>query len=202
MNLNLNSVQLLSLNRLPICNLCWVLLPMINLYCDKTSYRYRPSGIFFISVSSLKVFGHSIHSERRRIYQEKSMQALQNDTKLSYHDYSVSGSSSQRCSGTLLKLLRLFSSIFVHSKTFRSSWLLKYLINIELIKLSATEYKSKLLRGLTCHFMLDRLHWCTKQRNRTSVLLGELWYTIVVFRPSPVRNLTIDGNELRRLALR
>ena len=36
------------------------------------------SGIFLISVSSLKVFGHSIHSERRRIYQGKSIQALQN----------------------------------------------------------------------------------------------------------------------------
>ena len=35
---------------------------------------------FFISVSSLKVFGHSIHSERRRIYPGKSIQALQNDT--------------------------------------------------------------------------------------------------------------------------
>ena len=35
---------------------------------------------FFIPVSSLKVFGHSIHSERRRIYLGKSIQALQNDT--------------------------------------------------------------------------------------------------------------------------
>ena len=52
------------------------------------------SGIFFIPVSSLKVFGHSIHSERRRIYPGKSIQALQNET-LSYHDYSVSGSSNQ-----------------------------------------------------------------------------------------------------------
>ena len=34
---------------------------------------------FFIPVSSLKVFGHSIHSERRRIYPRKSIQALQND---------------------------------------------------------------------------------------------------------------------------
>ena len=25
--------------------------------------------------------------------------------------------------------------------------------------------------------VLDRLHWCAKQTNRTSVLLGELWYT-------------------------
>ena len=35
---------------------------------------------FFIPVSSLKVFGRSIHSERRRIYLGKSIQALQNDT--------------------------------------------------------------------------------------------------------------------------
>ena len=52
---------------------------------------------FFIPVSSLEVFGHSIHSERRRIYLGKSKQALQNDT-LSYHDYSVSGSPSQQSS--------------------------------------------------------------------------------------------------------
>ena len=63
---------------------------------------------FFIPVSSLKVFGHSIHSERRMIYRGKSIQALQNDT-LSYHGYSVSGSSSQQCGGTPLKLLCLFS---------------------------------------------------------------------------------------------
>ena len=48
---------------------------------------------------------------------------------------------------------------------------------VELIWPSVTRYKPKLTHGLTCHFMLDRLHWCTKQRNRTSVLLGELWYT-------------------------
>ena len=35
---------------------------------------------------------------------------------LSYHDYSVLGSSSQHCSGIPLKLLCLFSSIFVHYK--------------------------------------------------------------------------------------
>ena len=77
---------------------------------------------FFIPVSSLKVFGHSIHSERR-IYLGKSIQALQNDT-LSYHDYSVSGSSSQHCSGIPFKFLCLFSSIFVHYKNFPEQWLL------------------------------------------------------------------------------
>ena len=46
------------------------------------NYCYSPGVIvgFFIPVSSLKVFGHSIHSERRRIYLGKSIQALQNDT--------------------------------------------------------------------------------------------------------------------------
>ena len=37
---------------------------------------------FFIPVSSLKVFGHSIHFERKRIYLGKSIQTLQNDTSL------------------------------------------------------------------------------------------------------------------------
>ena len=34
---------------------------------------------FFIPVSSLKVFGHSIHSEMRRIYLGRSIHALQNE---------------------------------------------------------------------------------------------------------------------------
>ena len=130
---------------------------------------------FFIPVSSLKLFGHSIHSERRRIYLGKSIQALQNDT-LSYPDYSVSGSSSQHCSGTPLKLLCLFSW-FVCSLQQLSEAVGYYLINIELIWLSATEYKPKYSYDLICHFILDRLYWCAKQRNRTSVLPGELWYT-------------------------
>ena len=37
-------------------------------------------GGIFIPVSSIKVFGHSIHCERRRIYLGKSIQGLQNDT--------------------------------------------------------------------------------------------------------------------------
>ena len=37
-------------------------------------------------------------------------------TPLSYHDYSVSGSSIQQCSSIPLKLLCLFSSIVVHHK--------------------------------------------------------------------------------------
>ena len=65
----------------------WLYLPQIHLmdfnpsgFIDAT---WKPAFVvvgFFIPVSSLKVFGHSIHSERRRIYLGKSIQALQNDT--------------------------------------------------------------------------------------------------------------------------
>ena len=147
----------------------------ITLFCFTwAEIEYTIVGLF-IPVSSLKVFGHSIQSERRRIYLGKSIQALQNDT-LSYHDYSVSRSSSQHCSGMPLKLLCLFSSIFVRYKNFPEA-VGYYLINVELIWLSATKYKPKFSHGLMCHFMLDRLNWWAKQRNRTSVLPGELWYT-------------------------
>ena len=57
-------------------------------------------------------------------------------TPLSYHGYSVSGSSSQQCGGIPLKLLCLFSSILVHHKNFQDSRLLKYLINKELMTFS------------------------------------------------------------------
>ena len=82
---------------------------------------------------------------------------------------------------------KTFMFVFINScsyhKTFRDSWLLKYLINKKKKKkkkkkitsrFSVTRYKPKLSHALTCHFMLDSLHWCPKQRNRTSVLLGEL----------------------------
>ena len=62
---------------------------------------------FLIPVSSLKVFGHSIHSERRMIYLGDQYKLFRM-TPLSYHDYSVSGSSRQQCSAYLLKLLCLF----------------------------------------------------------------------------------------------
>ena len=52
-------------------------------------------------------------------------------TPLSYHGYSVSESSSQWCSGTLLKLLCLLSSFLVHYKTFTSYSIIKYLINVK-----------------------------------------------------------------------
>ena len=72
----------------------------------------------------------------------------------------------------LLKFHVCFHQFLIITKTFRGSRILKYLINIELIWLSVTKHKPKLSHGLTCHFMLDRLHWCAKQMNRTSVLLG------------------------------
>ena len=80
---------------------------------------------FFIPVSSLKVFGRSIHYERRRIYLGKSIKALQNDTIIIYHGYSVLGSPSQQCGGIPLKLLCLFSSILVHHKNFSRQSVIK-----------------------------------------------------------------------------
>ena len=59
--------------------------------CTKLRSKILEHGIIiivgvFIPVSSLKVFGHSIHSERRRIYPGKSIQALQNE-----HHYHIMG---------------------------------------------------------------------------------------------------------------
>ena len=51
---------------------------VITSFCRGRAVFY--SGIFFSSVSSLKVFDPSIHSERRRIYLGKSIPPLQNDT--------------------------------------------------------------------------------------------------------------------------
>ena len=158
-------------NRIPVANV-WPTLK--SCFWTRFHIVYVTIVDFFIPVSSLKVFDHSIHSKRRKIYREKSIQALQNDT-LSYCDYSISGSSIQLCSGMLLKILCLFSSIFVYYKKFQGSRLLKYLNQYRTHRLPATKYKPKLLHGLTCYFMLGRLHWCAKQRNRTSVLLGYLW---------------------------
>ena len=74
------------------------------------------TGIF-IPVSSLKFFGHSIHSERR-IYLGDQYKLFRM-TPLSYHDNSVSVSSTLQCSGIPLKLLCLFSSLlFPHKNLF------------------------------------------------------------------------------------
>ena len=79
---------------------------------------------FFILVSSLKVFGHSIHSERRGFILENQYK-LYRMTPLSYHGYSVLGSSSQQCGGIPLKLLCLLSSIHVHHKNFSTQSVIK-----------------------------------------------------------------------------
>ena len=50
---------------------------------------------FFFQMGTINS-DHSIHSKRKMIYLGKSIQALQNDT-LSYHDYSISESSSPNC---------------------------------------------------------------------------------------------------------
>ena len=78
---------------------------------------------FFIPVSSLKVFGHSIHSERRRIYLGKSIQALQNDTII------ISWVFSFRVIQPTVRwhqnFLCLFSSILVHHKNFSRQSVIK-----------------------------------------------------------------------------
>ena len=64
-------------------------------------YIVNYSGIF-IPVSSLKVFGHSIHSERGRIYLGDQYKLFRM-APLSYHDHSVSRSSSQQYSALPLR---------------------------------------------------------------------------------------------------
>ena len=77
---------------------------------------------FFIPVSSLKVFGRSIHSERRMIYLGKSIQALQNDTIII--SWICSGVS-QQCHGIPLKVSCLFSSSLDHYKNFSRQSVIK-----------------------------------------------------------------------------
>ena len=115
---------------------------------DPVAYFRHIIVDFFILVSSLKVFDHSIHSKRRKIYLWKSIQALHNGT-LSYHDYSVSGSSSQLCSDITLKFYACFHQFLF--KQFQDSWLLKYLNQNRTHRLTATKCQQKLLRGLMCY---------------------------------------------------
>ena len=91
---------------------------------------------FFIPVSSLKVFDRSIHSERRRIYLGKSMQALQNDTIIISWVFSFRVIQPTMWWHTF-KNFMFVSIIFLFIiKTFRDSRLLKYLINKELMTFS------------------------------------------------------------------
>ena len=87
------------------------------------------SGIF-ISVSAFNDFCHSIHSERRRICLGKSMQTLQNDTIIISWLFSFRVIQ-PTVQWYTLKLLCLFSLLSFILKTFRGSWLLKYLINTQ-----------------------------------------------------------------------
>ena len=73
--------------------------------------------------------------------------------------------------------LKTFMFVFINfcsSKNFRDSRLLKYLINKELMIFS-NKIQAKTFTWPDMSFY--SLHWCAKQRNRTSMLLGELWYT-------------------------
>ena len=139
-------------------------------------YLHCYSGIFYSCqfIKSFRPF-HSFWEEDQVILENQYK--LYRMTSLSYQGYSVSVSSSQQCGGTPLKLLCLFSSILVHYTNFSRQSLIKVPKSIKNSWLSVTWYKPKLSHGMTCHFMLDSLHWCAKQRNRTSMLLGELWYT-------------------------
>ena len=157
---------------------------------------------FFIPVSSLEVFGYFIHSERKMICLGKSMQALQNDTIIISWlcSFRVTQPTVQWQCDIPLKLSCLFSSILVHYiTTFRDSRLLKYLINKEIIWLSVTRYKPKLSHGLTCHFMIDSLHWCAKTKELNKHAPGRVVIYISVHLVS-IYTLTFS-NVLLVLAL-
>ena len=95
-----------------LTSIAWMAVEAFNMY---VSFVQVAIVGFFIPVSSLKVFGHSIPSERSRIYLGDQYKLFRM-TPLSYHDYSVSGSSILQCSGIPLKLLCLFSSLIVPHK--------------------------------------------------------------------------------------
>ena len=93
-------------------------------------------GFFFIPVSSLKVFGHSIHPERRRIYLGKSIQALQNDTIIISWVFSFRVTQPTVRWHTFKTFYVCFHQFLFIIKTFRDSRLLKCLINKELMTFS------------------------------------------------------------------
>ena len=119
--------------------------------CFMLPIEHYYSGIFFIPVSSLKVLGHSIHSERSRIYIKGNQCKLYKMTPLSYHDYSVSGSSRQQCSGIPLKLLCLFLSILFHHK---ANFFVKYQISIDLLTFR-NKIQAKTFTWLYLRFRID-----------------------------------------------
>ena len=127
------------------------------------------SGIFY-SCQFIRSFWpfHSFWEEDDLF--RRSIQAFQNDTIIIswLFSFRVIQPTVQWC------IFITFMFVFINSSSSQKLFV-KYLISINLIWLSVTRYKPKLSHGLTSHFMLDRLHWCSKQWNRTSVLLGELW---------------------------
>ena len=131
----------------------------------------RYSGIFYSCqfIKSFRPF-HSFWEEDD--LSRRSMHAFQNDTII------ISWLFSLRVIRPTVQwhTFKTFMFVFINSCSSLKTLFVKYLINIDLIWLSVTRYKPKISHGLTCHFILDRLHWCAKQRNRTSVLLSELWY--------------------------
>ena len=96
---------------------------------------------FFIPVSSLKVFGHSIPSERRMICLGKSIQAIQNDTIIISWVFSFRAIQPTVWWHTfktfMFRAYVCFHQFLFLIKTFRDSRLLKYLINKELMTFSS-----------------------------------------------------------------
>ena len=135
--------------------------------------KWLPSGMFMhLSNWPLKVVGHSHSFLVEDDLSRRSIQAFQNDTIIISWLFSFRVIQPTEQWHTF----KTFMFVFINSCSSQKLFV-KYLTNIDLIWLSVTRYKPKLSHGQTCYFMLDRLHWCAKQRNRTSVLLGELWYT-------------------------
>ena len=90
-------------------------------------------GIFFYFCQFIRSFW-SLHS----FWEEEDLSRKINTSFTEWHHHHimvilVSESSSQQCSGLLLKLLCLFSSILVHYKAFTMYLIIKYQINVKLI---------------------------------------------------------------------
>ena len=99
---------------------------------------------FFILISSLKIFGHSIHSERRWIY-------LGDQYKLSKCTIIISWLFSFRVIQSTVQwhTFKTFMFVFLNSSSSQKLFV-KYLISIDLLRLSETRYKPKLSHSLTC----------------------------------------------------
>ena len=116
---------------------------------------------FFIPVSSLKVFDHSIHSERRRIYLGKSIQALQNDTITSWV-FSFRVIQPTVRWHTFKTFYVCFHQFLFIIKTLWDSRLLKYLINKELMPFR-NKIQAKTFKWPDMSFYARKLTWCAKQ---------------------------------------